>query len=75
MQFNRICDLARLSVILFHCLQFLLSFLLSKLTHLKRYLGNTMTVPNSLDFDQAQYFVWPNLVPKCGCSIDDNSSH
>ena len=34
-----------------------------------------MTVSNSLDLDKAQYFVGPNLVQKCGCSIDDNSRH
>ena len=34
-----------------------------------------MTVPNSLDLDQAQYFVGPNLIQKCGWSIDDNSRH
>ena len=34
-----------------------------------------MTVPNSLDLDQAQYYVGPNLVPKCSLSIDDNSRH
>ena len=34
-----------------------------------------MTVSNSLDLDQALYFVRPYLVPKCGKSIDDNSRH
>ena len=29
-----------------------------------------MTVPNSFDLVQGQYFVGPNLVPKCGKSID-----
>ena len=34
-----------------------------------------MTAPNSLDLDQAQYFVRPYLVPKCGWSMDKNSRH
>ena len=33
-----------------------------------------MTVPNSLNLDQAQYVVVPNLVPQYGWS-DDNSRH
>ena len=40
---------------------------------LKKSLGNTITVPNSLDLYQAQYCARPYLVPKCGLSIDDNS--
>ena len=34
-----------------------------------------MTVPSSFDLDQGKYFVGPNLVPKCGKSIDDNGRH
>ena len=37
-----------------------------------------MTVLNSLDLDEAGYFVRPDLVPNClqiGSSIDDNSQH
>ena len=44
---------------------FLIEFFSSKLTLLKSSFGNTIRVSNSLDPDQAQHFVRPDLGPNC----------
>ena len=49
--------------VIFHA--FLLSAEFSKSTFLKNYLSNTIRVATSLDPDQAQCFVWPDLGSNC----------
>ena len=46
-------------------LEYVHEVLLNHITSLKRSLGNTMTVLNSLDLDEARYFGGPDLVPNC----------
>ena len=47
------------------CFFFVVCLIFSKLTFSKNYFKNTIRAPNSLDPDQAQHFVGPELVPNC----------
>ena len=56
-----ICMLGNFACLFIVCSLFYLSFYLNYL--IKKSLRNTMTVLNSLDLDEARYFVGPDLVP------------
>ena len=47
------------------CMLFCRLLIFSTSTFLKHFFRNTIRVPNSLDPDQVQYFVGPDLGPKC----------